>query len=383
MSGSLRPAALTARLDAHLRRLTSSASVHHALVLVEQGRGGFRWVGASGEAGPGAEPMRAETPFFIASIDKLLTATVVLALSECDRLRLDDRVVTWLSPARLGALHRLDGVDHTGSLTVRHLLTHTSGLADWLEDRPRGGRSLVEQVVEQGDRAVAFDEMLADVRERLTPHFPPQPPGASRPRIRYSDTNFMLLTAIVEAVTGLPSHEVFRARLFEPLDLRQTWVAGHSSPLDPAPEPAALWFGDARLEIPRLMCSFRGIYSTADDLLRFIRALFGGQLFERQATLALMTGRWRRFGVPLDAAALRSPNWPIEYGLGVMRFALPRLLTPFSRVPAVVGHTGSTGCWLFHCAEVDLWLAGTVDQVTAGAVPFRFVPRVVREFTRA
>lgn len=57
----------------------------------------------------------------------------------------------------------------------------------------------------------------------------------------------------------------------------------------------------------------------------------------------------------------------------MVRFALPRWLTPFRRVPAVVGHTGSTGSWLFYCEELDVLLAGTVDQGTAGAVPFRQV----------
>jgi D-alanyl-D-alanine carboxypeptidase len=80
----------------------------------------------------------------------------------------------------------------------------------------------------------------------------------------------------------------------------------------------------------------------------------------------------------LDRAALRQPSWPIEYGLGIMRFRLPRFLTPFRPMPEVVGHTGSTGTWLFHAPEPDLHLAGAVSQITAGAVPFKVVPRILR-----
>jgi D-alanyl-D-alanine carboxypeptidase len=91
-----------------------------------------------------------------------------------------------------------------------------------------------------------------------------------------------------------------------------------------------------------------------------------------------MQQRWNRFGLPLDAAALRAPSWPIEYGLGLMRFQLPRFLTPLHPMPAVIGHTGSTGSWLFHCPELDVRIAGTVNQATAGAVPYRFVPKLLR-----
>ncbi len=383
MRGTPPPAALLRRLQSTFDRLASRRGVPHALVLVEHGTGGFRWASAAGESRPGGEPMRVDTPFFVASIDKTLTAAVVFLLHEDGRLGLDDPLEAWLDASRLAGLHRLAGVDRTHQLTIRHLLSHTSGLPDWLEDRPRGGRSLVEEVFEGGDQTVELDGLIARVRDRLTPHFPPQPLDRRRPRVRYSDTNFMLLTAVVEAATGQPLHLVHATRLFGPLGMRHTWVEGHSRPLEPTPTPAALWAGGAPLEIPRLMHSMRGIYATADDLLRFLRAMAGGGLFASTATFARMQQPWRRFGVPLDAAALRAPGWPIEYGLGLMRFALPRWLTPFAPVPAVIGHTGSTGCWLFHCPALDLWLAGTVDQATAGGVPFRLVPRVLRHVTRS
>jgi len=167
-------------------------------------------------------------------------------------------------------------------------------------------------------------------------------------------------------------------RIFRPLNLRRTWVAAYSTPVDPTPTPATLWLGQRPLDMPLAMRSLWSVYSTADDMLRFMRALMSGALFTDPATLALMQGRWSRFGLPFDRAALRAPGWPIEYGLGLMRFRLPRVFTPFRPVPAVIGHTGSTGSWLFHCPELDLFLSGTVDQVTAGAVPFRFVPRLLR-----
>lgn len=379
--GALRPAPgpPADRLEALIRRLVTRQGLPHAVLVVERGDGAWRWVGAEGQARPGGAPMSPATPFFIASIDKVFTASAVMQLVERGLVALEARLVDYLPPGRLAGLHRLDGVDHTAAITVRHLLSHTSGLADYLEDRPRGGRSLVERLLEEGDREVSDDEALALVRGRLRPHFPPQPlAAAGRPRIRYSDTNYLLLILLVEAVTGETWPTLFHERFVRPLGLHHTWMAGLTTPLEPTVEPAAVWAGDRPVTLPLALRSLRSVYSTAGDLIAFLRSLVSGRLFDEASTVRTMQRPWLRFGLPLDRAALRAPSWPIEYGLGLMRFRLPRWLTPLGPVPAVIGHTGSTGSWLFHCPERDLWLAGTVDQATAGAVPFGLSARVLQ-----
>jgi CubicO group peptidase (beta-lactamase class C family) len=60
-----------------------------------------------------------------------------------------------------------------------------------------------------------------------------------------------------------------------------------------------------------------------------------------------------------------------------MRFQLSRALAGGLRLPTLVGHTGSTGSWLWHAPQLDLILAGTVDQTTAATVPFRPLPRAL------
>ncbi len=149
----------------------------------------------------------------------------------------------------------------------------------------------------------------------------------------------------------------------------------------PSETPAAVFVGERAIEAPLALASLRDLYSTGADLVTFLRALTSGAAFDDPATARAMQEGWRRFGFPFDAAALRQPNWPIEYAMGTMRFQLPWFLDPRRRTPPVVGHTGSTGTWAFHCPEPDLYLAGTVDQATAGPLPFRFVPRLLRELT--
>ena len=377
---------LTDRLQGLLETLRSRKTIHHAVLAIESEDRSLRWIGAVGDAGPDRAPMRENTPFFIASVDKLFTATAVLKLCERSQIVLDERISTYLPRSSIERLHRLRGVDYTADITVRHLLSHTSGLPDWLVDRPRHGLSVIQRVVDSGDFSMRLDDLIDIARTQLTPHFPPQPLEAQRQKARYSDTNFILLIAIIEAVSGRPLHDVYDEFFFKPLALRHTWLAGRSEPLEPTPEPAQLWFKDERLEIPLLMRSTWAIYSTVADKLRFLRALTDGSVFDNPPTFASMQRRWNRFGVPLDLAALQLPSWPIEYGLGIMRFHdpllgflrhLPRKIVPIYPAPPVIGHTGSTGSWLFHCPSMKLMLSGTVDQANAGALPFRLTPRIL------
>ncbi len=142
---------LTHRLQDVLHDLVSGRRVPHAILAVKSGDGSFRWTGPAGDARPDGTPLQADTPYFIASVDKLFTATVILKLRKRGAVDLDEPISTYLAERLIGRIHRLDGVDHTTDITVRHLLSHTSGLADWLEDRPKGGLSLIGRLVREGD----------------------------------------------------------------------------------------------------------------------------------------------------------------------------------------------------------------------------------------
>jgi CubicO group peptidase (beta-lactamase class C family) len=329
--------------------------------------------------------MSPDIPYFIASVDKLYTATATMKLVEQGRIHLDTRISEHLPQELTERIHVGEGVDYSDQITVAHLLSHTSGLADYLEDRPRGGKSLIELLLEGGeDRELSIATAMSVVRDDLKPHFPPQDPESERSKVRYSDTNYLLLIAMIEALYQRQLHEVFSEHIFARAGMQQTFFLGKSEPLVPVREPAALWSGAQALDIPKVLASLRSIYSTVGDQISSLRALLGGQLFDDPSTLGMVQQSWRRFGLPLDAAALRAPSSPIEYGFGMMRFALPRMYTPFRPIPPVIGHTGSTGSWLFHCPRYGLLFAGTVDEASAGAVPFRtIVPRVLRAIEEA
>lgn len=373
-----------AALDALLEGLMSVRGVKHAAMAVGGPGNGDYWAAARGASDVEGTPMSAETPYYIASIDKLMTATLTLLFHERGELNIDDRLSDYLPSDLTSRLSVWRGQDRSGELTLKHLLQHSSGLANYLEDKPLNGERLISLLVQEGDRSWSLADVARTVREELKPHFPPQPVRAEgnreRRRIRYCDTNYALLQGVIRSVSGEELPAVFRRELFAPLKMSDTWFAG--TPPPSAHPPATLFAGDRALKLPRALTSLNGLYSTLADQLRFIRALFNGGIFSSPRTVELMAAEWNRFPLPVDAASLRAPSWPIEYAHGIMRFKLPRLLNGGKAMPELLGHSGSTGTWLFYAPSLDLAFAGTVNQVTAGAAPYRFLPKLLRAVTR-
>jgi D-alanyl-D-alanine carboxypeptidase len=365
------------RLTRLMRRLVGRRAIHHVALGAAATDGSWSWFDAVGSADLAGEPMRPGTPWLIASVTKLHIAAVVLRLVEQGHIDLDAPLTHCLPDDLRERVHVHEGRDFTGELTVVHLLGHLSGLPDYLEEKPPDGPRLIDEVLDGPDRAWTPADAVRRARDRLRTHFPPSDPNGSRPRIRYSDTNYQLLVVLMQQVTGRPVQELYRELLLEPLGLHRTWLPGQAAP-PTTDRPATVWLGRRPLvDRPSALASIGDLYSTTEDLLVFGRDLFSGSLFDDVGTLGLMQRRFNRFSLPRSPATIRAPGWPIEYGLGVMRFGVGRLLAGGCRMPPVVGHTGSTGSWLWHAPDLGLVIAGTVDQTAAVAVPFRAVPRAL------
>lgn len=139
-------------------------------------------------------PVTFHTPFLWGSVAKPVMATAVLALVDAGRLRLADRVVDHLPEFRFG------GPGHAAKVTVRHLLDHTSGIP------PAAGYRVTDCLGSGCPRPAA---RLAD----LNGVQPLAPPGTG---YAYTSANYLVLAAVVEAVTGRPLAEHLRAAVFEP-----------------------------------------------------------------------------------------------------------------------------------------------------------------------
>jgi D-alanyl-D-alanine carboxypeptidase len=359
------------RLTGLLERTAGRRGLHHANLALFSGDG-RHWSGAAGAADAAGTPLRPETPFFIASVTKRFIITLVLQAHERGELHLDDPITTYLPASVTDGLHVHDGHEYTAQIRLRHLASHTSGLPDYFE-KPREGRSLFQDLEAGNDRSWTFEDVVRMARQDHRPHFAPQDLTTARQKARYSDTGFQLLIRTVETVTGRSYARLLTERIIEPLGLEHTWLPGQTDPLAASPRPSGLFAKDRPLELPRMIASSNDLMSTTGDLLRFQRELLAGTLFEDPATVEVLTER---------ANTLRNA-FPLRYGIGTMIFRVGRLSAPGTRPMTLIGHSGATGTWLFHCPELDLHLAGTIDQANGRALPFRLMVRMLRAWVRS
>ena len=301
------------------------------------------------------------TPYFIASTTKLYVTAILVQLRHEQRLDFDTPAANYLPDDLTDGIHVLKGVDSSKTITVRQLMAHTSGIADYLEQRgKKKRRSHLENILKE-DVGWTLEDVL-EITRTLPPRFAP----GARAQAFYSDTNYQLLGAIIESVEQAPFADVMDQRIVKPLGLENTYLFSrtHLHRYDKVP---TLLFGKERLHIPQAMASFQadgGIVSTAPEGIRFMTAFMDGTLFPSSYFNELMD-TWRSiFG-------------PLEYGTGMMRYKLPRIFSLFQSVPPMIGHSGASGVVLFFVPELDLYVSGTLNQVKKRGLSFQLMTRSV------
>jgi len=215
-------------------------------------------------------PVTSETVFRIASVTKMFTATAALMLAEKNQLTLDDAAAKIL-PASPAAWRQI---------TVRHLLSHTSGLADYL-DRPDSMAWARSEYTVQD---------LVDAVKARPPIFAPGE------RSVYNNSGYILLGAIIEKLSGVTFSQFVETNLFRPLGMTSTSCGGTLKDvprLATAYEPART--ADDQLDWSRLLVArpytmsalytAGGCLSSLEDLARFHEGLRSGRLVGR-ASLA-------------------------------------------------------------------------------------------------
>ena len=342
--------------------VASDSSVKNCTLAVIKGDGSFEWSGAAGTARrSGQVPMAPDTPIYIASVTKLYTAVAVMLLYERGALSLDDPMAKYLPEKLIRGIHVYEGKDYSNTVTIRQLLAHRSGIADYYEERAADGKNLFEKFVAEPDRIWTVDDTIARARDQLKAHFPP---GT---KTSYSDTNFQLLGKVIEAVAGKPLDDVFEEFFVRPLKVEHTWLIGRGGEqLHGAVFPADVFAGDLNITKSRSNGAYwadGGIVSTPGEMIRFLRALSEGRIV-RPDSLQLMHD-WHPW------------EFPLQYGYGTMYFKLPGPLSAATGLRDVWGHSGSTGSFLYRSEELDLYMAGTIDQTESKVKPFVLMRRVM------
>lgn len=262
-------------------------------------------------------------PFHIASVGKLATAVLVMQLID----DLDTPVIALLPADLLESLFVVEGVDHSASVTVRQLLDHTSGVADYFDGPTNDGRSVKELILSEPGRLWQPTELLDFSRHNQRAV---AAPGA---RFAYSDTGYILLGLLLEQVSGISFEALLSERIFEPLSMADSFLAPRSEV-----SIARAWVDGTDVSTFRSLSADwagGGIVSTLDDLARFCRALHGSELVTAEQLAEMQRARHRfRPG--------------IHYGTGMMTLRFAEFFFTLRGLPALTGHIGVLGTHLFH-----------------------------------
>lgn len=353
---------LDSKLHNLLTKQLNTKRIFNAVLAIQSGDKTIDWVGAVGYSDHNKKAkMWADSPYFIASITKMYIAAVVMHLHERNLLNLEDKILEYLPASLISGIHTYKGDDYVSELKIVHLLSQTSGLADYFEEKQRNGESVLDKLIKYGDYEFNIGDVMSIVRDELNPKFQP---GIDK-KAHYSDTNFQLLGAIVESVTGKSLQDVCDELIFTPLKLPNTYLFNYSSK-EVRPQPAQIYYGNQPMTILKTMSSFGpdgGIVSNAQESITFIRAFFGGVLFPERYLKEMQ--QWRKI------------FFPLEYGYGLMKFKLPRFLSPFKPSPELMGHSGASASFLFYCPDEDIYMAGALNQIKEQGRPYRLMINVI------
>ena len=248
--------------------------LHDGQALVRRGHG-LSDLEQATEAGP-------RTNYRLASITKQFTAAAILLLAEDGRLSVDDPVKRWLPTLPAAA----------DAITLRQLLSHTSGLVDYEDHIPAGFQGQLHDA-----------DVLAILEGQDRTYFAP---GSA---YQYSNSGYALLALVVGRASGSDFATFLRERIFQPLGMADT--VAHQDGVDTVAHRAwgyseidGRWTRTDQSQTSAVLGD-GGIYSSIDDLARWDAALYDNRLLQPQS-LALMFA---------PATATGEPDVP-HYGFG-------------------------------------------------------------------
>lgn len=336
-----------AALNRLVKQATAKRHIPGAVFNVSSENSNTDVVSASGN-------MNEDSRYYIASVNKLFISALILRLDSSGKLSIDDRISSYLDRQLVQGLHSFRGVDYSDSLTITHLMSHTSGLPCYLADRQANGRVAMSELQMSVDQAWPKDKVIQTVKSMKT-HFPPGMKG----KAQYSDTNYRILGMVLEEVTGKPV-KVVLDNLFRELGMMQTRVCDDSRERNFVP----IRYKSGEIQIPQFLTSTGDdIISTAGDQMAFLKSFFDGHFFPRERLPELEI--WNKI------------FFPFKYGIGLQKFSLPRVLSPFHHVPEMIGHCGSTGSVAFYVPILGRYITGTVNQQSRPNVAFQTTIKIM------
>ena len=250
-----------------LVRAHSDLDMFSGTVLVAK-NGNVIYSGAFGDANKDYPvPNRLNTRYNIGSIGKTFTAVSIMQLMDAGKLELTDLLSKFLPDFPY---------PQKDTITIQHLLTHTSGLGDYFDHKEFSARM----------------DSLRGIQDVLPLVYDQKPDFPAGTRFQYSNSGMLLLGAVIEEVSGMPYKEYIQRHIFEPAGMTESGIVYEEEVL---PNRAIGYTKNADdtytaniLSIPPA-CSAGGLRTTVGDLLKFDQALYGTKLLSEESKKEMFT----------------------------------------------------------------------------------------------
>jgi D-alanyl-D-alanine carboxypeptidase len=274
-----------------------------------------------------------EKPYHIASIGKMFTAVLIFMLIEEKIISLDGKINKYLQSNLLDKLFVYKGIDYSDNVTIEHLLSHTSGCADYFDGKVIKGRKFLPLLLSEPNK-IWTPEMTIEFTQNNQ-----KAVGKPSECFNYSDTGYNLLGKIIEFVTNKSFHENLHNRIFNPLKMNDTYMMFHSSPINGIKPIENIWVNKQEISMYKgLSCDWAGggIISTVSDLLKFSQALQTGKLIDNDL-LNIMRN-------PINKI-----RFGMFYGLGQMTINFKKMsFNLLKYLPNFYGHSGFFSTQLYY-----------------------------------
>ncbi len=346
------------RIDQLLEEELKKENVHNAYLSIYSPSKHVEWHSAKGKFKDGTD-VTINNPFYTASVGKTFTATAIGMLVDVGKIKFDDPILKYLSDETMDSLHVLNGVDYRDSIRVSHLLQHTSGLPDYFDNNTLDGSpSMFDLIMFEPDRFWQPEELISFSKAHFTPSFAP---GTS---YYYTDTEYVLLGMIIENVSGMKFHQFLEKNILNPHEMNQTYLNQRSEAKQPTSRMAEMYASEYEISTYKsLSADWAGgaIVSTGNDLIKFQEALMSGELVSKK-TLEMMQ-QWTK------------ETKGMEYGYGLRRITFQEL---DDELPdwEVIGHSGLNGTSMYYCPDLDVYIAGTLNQLEASKDAVKLMIRI-------
>lgn len=309
----------------------------------------FQFHFASG-SGKRISQLDLSSPFHVASVGKLMTATLTYQLIDEGLITLDSLITDWLPASTLEGLFVYEGIDYSNKVTFAHLLSHTSGVADYFDGTTTGTVKISAAILLSPETFYHPMDLIDFTRDHQSAL------GKPGEHYAYSDTGYVLLGLLIESITGESFENALENRLLRPVGMIDTYMAWRQEPLNQPKAPIAdLWLNGVEVGDYRSVSADwagGGLISTLDDLMRFSKALHGGELISATSLKAMFS----------DQHVFEQG---IYTGAGGMTVHFEKFF-PLLRLPSVMGHIGILSTHVFYDATTDTHIVmnfGSTDKM--------------------